>query len=372
MAGLLAACAGTGHGAPDRSAEALQARRAAQRAQLPPLPVGRVVGPKTEARRMSLLAEFDAWLRAAGSSVYVLIDTPVHLDLAHINDAVEGWGRQLYERGGAYWRYSELVNALAARRPDLRRGLAQAWDLAWAWRGREPPRHHVAAPEVVVQALLVTALCWGWPLVAALIGLMWAAMLRPGEALLARREDLVLPADLVDSCEFGLLSIREPKTRKVGARHQAALIEDFGVLRLLWLVYRDSPPSAALWPRSPATFRKRFQALLGAVGLQRESTPQQRALDLGSLRAGSATLHLQTTQDSERTRWRGRWLSTKVMQIYIQEVSSVTYFSRLPLSVRERVRTLAAASAAVLEACSSLLEARVTTARWPHRLKQMV
>ena len=56
-----------------------------------------------------------------------------------------------------------------------------------------------------------------------------------------------------------------------------------------------------------------------------------RRLDLGSLRAGGATWLLSVTEDSEDAelvRRRGRWLSHRTMEIYIQEFSSIQFIHR--------------------------------------------
>ena len=70
--------------------------------------------------------------------------------------------------------------------------------------------------------------------------------------------------------------------------------------------------------------------------------PQEgtKALHLGSFRPGGATYLLQQTEDSELTRRRGRWASHKVMEIYLQEVASITLFPQLPQPVREHVLSL--------------------------------
>lgn len=50
---------------------------------------------------------------------------------------------------------------------------------------------------------------------------------------------------------------------------------------------------------------------------------EMRGFDLASLRPGGATLLLRT-EDLELIRRRGRWLSSRVMEIYLQEVMATT------------------------------------------------
>ena len=65
-----------------------------------------------------------------------------------------------------------------------------------------------------------------------------------------------------------------------------------------------------------------------------------RRLDLGSLRAGGATWLLSVTEDSEDAelvRRRGRWLSHRTMEIYIQEFSSIQFIHRLPEATQAKL-----------------------------------
>ena len=72
-----------------------------------------------------------------------------------------------------------------------------------------------------------------------------------------------------------------------------------------------------------------------ALRLPAFSRPDKRALDLGSMRAGGAT-HLQMLlEDAELTRRRGRWLSARTMEIYIQESSATMFFPQLPPETKE-------------------------------------
>ena len=174
--------------------------------------------------------------------------------------------------------------------------MQQAWDLGFAWLANEPYTHHVPMPPVILTAVLTTCLCWGWVREAGLFALAWGGLLRIGEATNACRRDLVLPRDVLYLQKYVLLRIQEPKTRLRMARHQAARCE-------------------------PAD--------------------QDRPLDLGSFRPGGATFLLSLLEDSELVRRRGRWASHRVMETYLQEVSAIVFFPKLPLDVREKVLLVA-------------------------------
>lgn len=78
---------------------------------------------------------------------------------------------------------------------------------------------------------------------------------------------------------------------------------------------------------SAATLRKRLAALLATFGLATEKCQGKRLFSLGSLGPGGAThLLLLLTEDSELVRQRGRWVTTKVMELYLQEMLYATYY----------------------------------------------
>lgn len=77
---------------------------------------------------------------------------------------------------------------------------------------------------------------------------------------------------------------------------------------------------------SAATLRKRLAALLATFGLATEKCQGKRLFSLGSLGPGGATHLLLLTEDSELVRQRGRWVTTKVMELYLQEVLYATYY----------------------------------------------
>lgn len=72
------------------------------------------------------------------------------------------FGQDCSASGKAYGSFSETINAVAVVRPLVKRQLAPAWDLAFAWFCDEPHRHHPALPASVLLALLsVVGLAFG-------------------------------------------------------------------------------------------------------------------------------------------------------------------------------------------------------------------
>ena len=60
------------------------------------------------------------------------------------------YGRFLFSEGKTFYHYCEMINAITAARPLVRRSLQQAWDFAFIWSSYEPSEHHVAMPYQVL------------------------------------------------------------------------------------------------------------------------------------------------------------------------------------------------------------------------------
>ncbi|CAK9057581.1 unnamed protein product, partial [Durusdinium trenchii] len=309
--------------------------RAAGRGDLE-LPQGRPVLPETQKQRDKLLSYFSDWLRGHGFELeeVLMAATP---DLETLNTLVEKYGRELYRSGRPYGHYSETLNAISGKRPRVRRHLQPAWDLAYAWLRQEPPAHHLALPWQALLSLISTSWTWGWSRVAGVIALSWGGITRIGEVLSACRRDLILPGDVEWSINYALLQIAEPKTRYRCARHQIAWLDQPQLLKVIEVAFGGLLPEQRLWPASGQTMRHRFQKLLQANKLDTLPEGISRGIDLGSLRAGGASWLLMSSENSELTRRRGRWITSKVMEVYVQEAWSVQFLPRLPPEVKKLI-----------------------------------
>ena len=85
------------------------------------------------------------------------------------------------------------------------------------------------------------------------------ALLRPGEFLLLRRRDLILPRDLLSDLPLAYVRILGGKTRRFMQR-QHAKISDATTVRFLDNLFGDCPPATALFACSPNVFRRRWDA----------------------------------------------------------------------------------------------------------------
>ncbi|CAE7042204.1 unnamed protein product [Symbiodinium sp. CCMP2592] len=196
-------------------------------------------------------------------------------------------------------------------------------------------------PWQVLLALMAVCYVWGWDDVAGSLALCWGGLARVGEVLAAKRRNLVVPADVGLEALPGpkqvFLSVLEPKTRFKAARHQCLKIDQPQLVEAIIFAFGRLGPEASLWPRSGSALRLRFKKLLAAVGLPIGAVEGVRDFDLASLRAGGATWLMNVTESPDLVRRRGRWITNKVMEIYVQEVSAMMYLPRLEQGQRENL-----------------------------------
>ena len=338
--------------------DAADVKRSALRGSLE-LQSGRPVTGKTQEHRDKLLCAFGDWLEARSMKLSDITDPLGSMEVEQINQVVERFGRELFAAGRPYGHYSETINAITARRPKLKRVMQGAWDLAYTWLREEPPVHHVALPWQLLAAILAAAFAWGWTREAGVLALSWGGL----TVFAACRGDLLLPRDVHFTIHFALLQIKEPKTRYRGARHQVARVDQPQLLQVIDLAFEDLPKEEKLWPFSPQTMRLRFQKLLKAFELQGPISGA-RGLDLGSLRAGGASWLLLCTEDASAVQRRGRWLTQKIMEIYVQEVSSIQFLQKLRLPVREKILLGVAVFPIVLGKAVELRRCKMHPSTW--------
>ena len=353
------------HGAPEAPVLLLPRNQAdkvrqARRAGLE-LSAQRQVEAATRTQRDRLWSEFELWLSSAGVGTS-LFDAQPPIDIDSINAVLSRYGRELFAAGRPYGHYAETVNALASRLPTIRRMLQPAWDVAFNWLRHEPHIHHYAMPWQVLLAMLTVCCLWGWPTVGGVLALAWGGLARIGEVLAAKRRDLVLPQDLDETVAYALLSILEPKTRNRAARHQALRLDQPYLLEFVVFAFGPLKPGARLWPMAGQTLRNRYRALLQCLALL--PGPRGKQLDLASLRAGGATWLMQVTEDSELTRRRGRWLNSKIMEIYVQEVTAVLFLPLLSQPVKQQIFDLMHSFPTVFQFAQQLQAAGVPPHKW--------
>ena len=217
---------------------------------------------------------------------------------------------------------SEMINSVTSKRSSLWRGLG-----------------------TLLLAITSLAMLWAWTTEAGLFLLAWCGLLRIGEAFAAKRHDLILPIDGAPGLQCVLVRISTPKTRGRTARHQS---------------------DQSLWPMSSSTLRKRLNLLQAALGMPTARSHEICPFDLGSFRPGGATDLLQQFEDSELVRRRGRWVSNKVLEFYLQEVSTATFHTKLSVDTRKKIEKLSTAFTDIRRQCQNFILADIPTIAWRH------
>ena len=356
-------CACSCHGMPLQPSGTEERERAARRSGVQ-LQADRIILQQTRSRREGLLAAFDVWL---GENMRTTLNSLLDhgpADPEAVSEALVAYGKDMYNAGKSYGRFSETINAVSSRKPILRRQLAAAWDLAFNWCVDEPHEHNTALPLSVMLALTTLALLWGWSREAAIIVLGWSGVLRIGEILGAVRSDLVLPGEAAPGIWYALLKIQSPKTRGRSARHQSARIDSADAVELLSAVFGKVLPSERLWNFSPGTLRKRFSALQKALGLTSGGSKNTFPYSLSSLRPGGATHWLLVTEDAEYVRRKGRWISSRVLEIYLQESEYATFQQRLTDTAKRRIGHLCSSFPSVLQKVVFFKRCSIPEAAW--------
>ena len=130
------------------------------------------------------------------------------------------------------------------------------------------------------------------------------------------------------------------------------------------LAFQGLRADQMLWPMSGQTLRSRFKQILTRLRLDQPLPGLSKSFDMGSLRGGGATWTLQACEDAELVRRRGRWVSQRNMEIYIQETSAVQVLALLqPIDILY----LAAAFPAVFAFVKHCQALRIPSKMW-HKL----
>ncbi len=93
----------------------------------------------------------------------------------------------MYATDRCLLEFSELVNAITDHDRTLRGHLVLAWDLARLWRNMMPSKNRAAMPQTAWMAMIVLSVAFGWTRFAAILGLGFTGLLRPGEWFQAAR-----------------------------------------------------------------------------------------------------------------------------------------------------------------------------------------
>ncbi|CAE7042221.1 unnamed protein product [Symbiodinium sp. CCMP2592] len=288
------------------------------------LPIGRAVEPKTQQRRDALWDCFLGWLRNTGIAEELFVDTSGWVDV-------------------------DTINVVAGMVGSCMR--------------RDDPTPTTLRPSTAY--LLGSQNCGEF---FSRLGtqLLHGDALNPGfiTSPCRGRSHLLLPEDTDHTIDYALFSIDEPKTRFRAARHQSVKVDQPDLLSVIALGLKDLAACERLWPHSGQTLRTRFRQICAALGLPTAPNAGRPYLELASLRAGGATWLMIVTENADLVRRRGRWLTHRICEIYVQEVSSVQFLPSLENDTRAKVMQALKGFPELLDQAQSLASLRIPPGLW--------
>ena len=226
------------------------------------------------------------------------------------------YGDHLFRAGRSQGDYVAAVLATVDQRRSWSRSLAEAWDVAIAWRKLEPSQARTPVPLTGMLAGVSACLLWGWTDFALYLALSFVGTLRPSEALFLRKRDVTMGKDIGDD-SVAFVSLSNTKTAKTFATKQSVKLSDPLLVRWIEAELAGKKRSEFIIFLSVDQIRRRFSALYRRLGY---SVGAPRGLTPGSLRPGGATLLFVRSGDTNLCRWalRHRFGSANTER-YLQE-----------------------------------------------------
>jgi hypothetical protein len=305
---------------------------------------------QVKSSRAKLFARFTAWIwemRSLGVAEYFLQGAEA------ADQILADYGQMSYEAGLSLHDYSETINAILDVQRTWRKLIQKSWDVARAWRRLAPLHSHRPMPVQILLAMQSVALLWGWLDFAGAVGIAFFGLLRPGELLSLTRSALVLPEQSLNPRGRLFIKIMSSKTSSRGARHQYVRIDDAVLIPFASALWSNTSESSPLLGLTPYSFRKRWDQILEFLGVP---CAARDGLTPAGLRAGGATYFFTETQDFELVKWKGRWLSSRMLEIYLQETVALSILPSLTPPARDRVARFAAAAGHLLRQATTTLE----------------
>lgn len=243
----------------------------------------------------------------------------------------------MFQRGGSLFNLRRLL--LAAQRwcPAARPYMQTAWEIVDRWEMQIPVVHRTPVPEVLVKAMCALAWHRGWFTWVGITLLAFYGAGRLGEVIACKRSDLILPEDLCDTGLVIFLQLRKFKSlRRVAAKVQHMKVNDALAVRLISMVFCKQPLDEPLYPQSPYHYRKKWDLLLGDLGLSKKA-----GLTPGGLRGGAAVMHYKNGRPIADLLWLMRLRSQVTLESYLQEVAALNALAQLSTTSREFIRDVA-------------------------------
>ena len=225
-------------------------------------------------------------------------------------------------------KLERLVAAVEAVLPQAKGKLVWVRALLRAWARLRPPRHSPPLPWRGAVAVAWHLALSGFPRLAGVALLQWAAGLRPSEALNLRQVDLLPPERNVTSPNVALLALGVRLGTKVG-RPQCAHLSTREAPEAVAVVRAFCGTTApdellAGSPVGVGEYGRRLRRSFAALGLGRFGFGPH------SLRAGWASEMRLRGMPIAELKERGRWASDSSLRVYLDQISAASISLQLP------------------------------------------
>ena len=190
----------------------------------------------------------------------------------------------------------------------------------------------------MAKAIMSCAVLWMWHRFAAVVGISFFGISRPGEPLRDLRKHLILPRDLLqENFQTAYLRIENPKSRRRGiGKVQHLSIEMPLFVEYLDSVYKDDERHEPLLRCSASAFRRRWDALISALLI-----PATAQLTPGGLRGGGCVSSFQKGVAIPLLLWKMRLRQQQTLENYLQEAVASSVIPGLTSTTRDRIAALA-------------------------------
>lgn len=295
----------------------------------------------TNKRRLECFQTFTHWINRELGVEVSEASFPPRL----MSEALIGFGKHLFYEGYPKYQFAETINSVIDRFPHYRGLISAAWNTLRKWEEAEPGERAMVMPSSLFQAAVSLALLWEWPRFAGAMLLGFHGLLRPAEILPLRRQDLILPRDVMSSEAICYVKILHSKTSRFMLR-QHSRISDAASVAFLDAIFGALANHEALFGCSQSMFRSRWNRLFQALGIP--TAEKDQGITPKSLRGSGASWLYHTTEDINRILWRGRWQARRTLEHYLQDVMGQVLLSNLCQDRRDTIALLSDASSFLL------------------------
>ena len=228
-----------------------------------------------------------------------------------LDDMVADWVEAQWVAGETLHVVSDALCGLHHFEPYTKKLVPSAWKLFRTWRKLEAPNRAPPLTKYIIYSIAHYALMHNDLIFGGLLLLGFFGLLRTGELL------LVKPCNILLSRSRAIITLETTKTGKRDAATESITLEDIFTVDALEqvLLLRNSQglSKVPIWTNTAQNFRNKFSFYLKVFDLQAHCFRPY------SLRRGGATHVFQISGSMELTLLKGRWGSSRVARIYLQD-----------------------------------------------------